>query len=110
MHPECKTVLGYTVSWQVRLLSLLWMSPICMEDHHTKALLYVSSLQKEAFGNILYLFMYLLCVDPCAHMHVMARGQHLVPSSIPFHLILRQGHSLNLEPTDWLEWLPSKLL
>lgn len=43
-------------------------------------------------------------------MHVMARGQHLVPSSIPFHLILRQGHSLNLEPTDWLEWLPSKLL
>lgn len=49
VHPECKTVLGYTVSWQVRLLSLLWMSSICMEDHHTKALLYVSSLQKEAF-------------------------------------------------------------
>lgn len=49
VHPECKTVLGYTISWQVRLLSLLWMSPISMEDHHTKALLYVSSLKKESF-------------------------------------------------------------
>lgn len=40
----------------------------------------------------------------CIHVHVY-RGQGPVSSSVPFpHHLLRQGLSLNLELSEWLDW------
>lgn len=41
----------------------------------------------------------------CAHM---ARGPHWVSPRVASPHLLRQGLSLNLELTDWLDWLASK--